>query len=391
MVADADAIAGCVLSAFDCLPDKRKPRPRNDGTREWVPLSGIVLAKGTFPDRTSPTLSTGMKCLPSSKLPLARGNVLHDWHAEVLAIRAFNRFLLDECRLLSLPPYKPSLFIRRRSESEIAEAQNQPFALKDEVSIHMYCSEAPCGDASMELVMDAQEDSTPWTSPPPTVSPEQADADSTLAVLRGRSHFGLLGAVRLKPSRPDAPPTLSKSCSDKLALTQCTSLLFACTRAFGRSGRMGDIIPEMEVEWKKLGAGYGFYPFAIQTTDKEFQHSRRRVLATEKPAPSNLSAVYTPHVQETLIGGVLQGRKQFDARGASSLCRRSIWKAVWEIAGIVGVPLLVEAVRKSNYEAVKTVDLLEGRNMVKSEVKKDVLKGWVKNTGDEGFGLDSQK
>lgn len=38
-----DAIADCVLAAFDCLPDKRKPRPRGDGAREWVPLAGIVL------------------------------------------------------------------------------------------------------------------------------------------------------------------------------------------------------------------------------------------------------------------------------------------------------------------------------------------------------------
>lgn len=43
---DPDAIADCVLSTFDGLPDKRKPRPRNDGSREWVPLSGIVLVKG---------------------------------------------------------------------------------------------------------------------------------------------------------------------------------------------------------------------------------------------------------------------------------------------------------------------------------------------------------
>ncbi|KAF2249097.1 hypothetical protein BU26DRAFT_427585 [Trematosphaeria pertusa] len=47
MTPDADAIANCVLSAFDELPEKRKPRPRGDGSREWVPLAGIVLVKGT--------------------------------------------------------------------------------------------------------------------------------------------------------------------------------------------------------------------------------------------------------------------------------------------------------------------------------------------------------
>ncbi|KAF2264907.1 hypothetical protein CC78DRAFT_532781 [Lojkania enalia] len=45
---DADAIADCVCSTFETLPEKRKPRARNDRAREWVPLAGIVLAKGTY-------------------------------------------------------------------------------------------------------------------------------------------------------------------------------------------------------------------------------------------------------------------------------------------------------------------------------------------------------
>lgn len=47
MTPHPDAIADCVLSTFDSLPEKRKPRARSDGAREWVPLAGIVLAKGT--------------------------------------------------------------------------------------------------------------------------------------------------------------------------------------------------------------------------------------------------------------------------------------------------------------------------------------------------------
>lgn len=43
----ADAIADCVLSAFSQLPEKRQPRPRSDGSQEWVPLAGIVLSKGS--------------------------------------------------------------------------------------------------------------------------------------------------------------------------------------------------------------------------------------------------------------------------------------------------------------------------------------------------------
>ena len=56
-----------------------------------------------------------MKCLPANKLPVAHGNILHDWHAEVIAIRAFNRPLLDECTLISTPPYPTSGLLRKVS------------------------------------------------------------------------------------------------------------------------------------------------------------------------------------------------------------------------------------------------------------------------------------
>lgn len=47
---EADAIADCVLNAFDALPPHRKPRDTSSGLkagrREWVPLAGIVIDSG---------------------------------------------------------------------------------------------------------------------------------------------------------------------------------------------------------------------------------------------------------------------------------------------------------------------------------------------------------
>ena len=87
-----------------------------------------------------------MKCLPASKLPEANGIAIHDWHAETLAIRAFNHFLLQECRRLARGD--DSDFLRRRTDAELSSllppGQNQPFAWKDDITLHMYCSEAPC-------------------------------------------------------------------------------------------------------------------------------------------------------------------------------------------------------------------------------------------------------
>jgi len=42
MEISGDAIAEAVLKEFDKWPAKRKPLVRSDGSKEWVPLSGIV-------------------------------------------------------------------------------------------------------------------------------------------------------------------------------------------------------------------------------------------------------------------------------------------------------------------------------------------------------------
>lgn len=47
MATEADEIATAVLEEFRKLPAKRKPTVRDNGLREWVPLSGIVV-KGVY-------------------------------------------------------------------------------------------------------------------------------------------------------------------------------------------------------------------------------------------------------------------------------------------------------------------------------------------------------
>lgn len=165
----------------------------------------------------------------------------------------------------------------------------------------MYCTCAPCGDASMELCMAAQEDATPWevtrhTDPNPT---DQVDLQEE-NLLDGRAHFSLLGVVRRKPARMDAESTRSKSCSDKLALRQVSSLLSCETsrlvaptenvylaglvlpedeisrvgfeRSFGENGRMRDLVGRswpMNQEHDESVTGYRFRPFEILSVPAE--------------------------------------------------------------------------------------------------------------------------
>lgn len=366
-----------------------------------------------------------MKCLPQAKIGSCNGNVLHDCHAEVLAVRAFNRYLLEQCAELGSVSYERS---RTTIESSIAEWSEkeihglQPFKIKDDCKIHMYCSEAPCGDASMELTMAAQEDSTPWTGLASAEGPLRTEEHShppghTTAVsvsdgLHGRGYFDQLGIVRRKPARPDAPITVSKSCSDKLALKQCTSVLSsitsmfiepgsayltslvlpgsqyvadACQRSFSAQGRM-KAANEASSDDPNQSA---FRPFAILSTSREFCFSRRIEAESgiDTVTPTNLAIVSTHAIQEILINGVLQGRKQTDPKGASMLSRRKMWElARWTAQGL-DVPELKASLDEPTYAQLKESPLLDERRHAKVVAREGCLSGWKVNSGDDDWGI----
>ncbi|EGR51617.1 tRNA-specific adenosine deaminase [Trichoderma reesei QM6a] len=422
MTSRANLIARTVISQFDKLPSKRKPCVRDNGLNEWVPLSGIVAeSNGVL---TCLALATGMKCLPASKLTEAKGVAIHDWHAEILAIRTFNRFLLDECQTLveSLNNEHESILQRHDSKDDVDPTSRRctrPFKVKEDVKLHMYCSEAPCGDASMELIMAAQADASPWQlpTPPKPVSASTStslEADST-AQLPGRAYFSQLGIVRRKPARGDAPPTLSKSCSDKIALRQCTSLLSslaslfvdpanayidtlvlpesqysaaACERAFSPTGRMKAVADR---QWP---GGYAFRPFKVEATDVEFAFSKRAVQAhSEAISASNLAATWSASgFEESILGGVLQGRKQFAVRGASKSSRRQMWMKSKQLSEGLSAAAPTPGSDKylssaSSYQDIKDGRLLTDRRHVKAQARELALKGWIQNEGDADFGI----
>lgn len=284
--------------------------------------------------------------------------------------------------------------------------------------------------------MSSQRDATPWTIPEAlspaagasgSASPEDHHHQQQQHQLLGRGYFSRLGIVRRKPARGDAPPTASKSCSDKLALRQCTSVLGslaalfvsprgaylatlvvpasqysagACARCF--RGRMRAVEGRA---WR--GTGYGFVGLRVETTGREFEFSRRAVASSPasvggkdgdgdgdgegkiKTAASNLAVAWTRDgvVEEGLIGGVLQGRKAFDVKGASLVSRRKMWAAAVEVAAALGHDEISKELAKETYDGVKEGDLSRARRRVKEEVREEALKGWIRNTGDGGFSL----
>lgn len=343
-----------------------------------------------------------MKCAPQAGLTSVRGTVLHDSHAEVLVIRAFNRLLLDQCLQLAKSHDKVSasadLLITRNAMAQDGRSCVAPFSIRDGLKIHMYCSECPCGDASMELVMSRQADPTPWPM-------MEATSDNLL----GRGHFGQLGIVRRKPSRPDAPPTHSKSCSDKLALRQCTSLLSgmtalyispenaflrnlvmhideiipdAITRAFGSEGRLKGLA--------KLEAAstITFHPFSVLPTERAFDFRRTPDEPLETlPKPSDRACVHFMSTTEVIINGVLSGFKRSDPRAASAVSRRRLWEQALRVSDALASPTLTTALCQSTYEEVKNSHLLKFRTDCKHAVTSTNLSPWASTTVDKDWGL----
>lgn len=44
----AERIARVVHAHFDALPTRSKPILRDDGTREWIPMCGVVVVRGLY-------------------------------------------------------------------------------------------------------------------------------------------------------------------------------------------------------------------------------------------------------------------------------------------------------------------------------------------------------
>ncbi|CAL1535267.1 unnamed protein product [Lymnaea stagnalis] len=145
----ADDIADCAFISYKELPKKGKPQHN----KEWTLLAAIIMKIENQTDTTLKTvaLATGSKCIGKSKMS-PNGDILNDSHAEVLARRAFLRFLYEELSkafnnntsLVFLPPDK-----------------NYQWSLRPGVTFHLFASQTPCGDASIFAKENIQDESAP--------------------------------------------------------------------------------------------------------------------------------------------------------------------------------------------------------------------------------------
>ncbi|KAL4623566.1 tRNA-specific adenosine deaminase 1 isoform X1 [Arapaima gigas] len=237
----ADAVARLCLERYSELPKRGKPEPG----REWSLLAAVVRASAQGALEEVVSLGTGTKCIGQSAMS-PRGDVLNDSHAEVIARRGFVRYLTEQLRRVVCG-----------ETSEVLQPADEKgkWRLQPDVCFLFFTTHTPCGDASIipmveteaqpcwpvptEESSDAAPDEKPKrqageqggvaTKRPRLTereeeSQEEADLHRTGAkCVPGAPEdprapglgYHRVGVLRVKPGRGE--PTLSLSCSDKLA------------------------------------------------------------------------------------------------------------------------------------------------------------------------------
>lgn len=137
------------------LPKQGKPEPN----REWTLLAAVVKIQPITgqacdcPDKQVQvtkevvSMGTGTKCIGQSKMRKS-GDILNDSHAEVIARRSFQRYLLHQLHLAATLK-EDSIFI--------PGTQRGLWKLRPELSFLFFSSHTPCGDASIIPMLEFED------------------------------------------------------------------------------------------------------------------------------------------------------------------------------------------------------------------------------------------
>ena len=230
---------------------------------------------------------------------------------------------------------------------------------------------------------------------------ERSDLNQVTLVLRQTKETG----------RADSPQTLSKSCTDKLTLLSCTSLLNSLLAnivdpatcyldylvvphaAYHREGFNRAFEQRIESIRNLTWPGtFRVQPIQTLTT----QLLLPSVLIPEKLASLKASNATAPasviHVHgcptEVMINGVRMGSKfPPNVRGSSPLCRARMGNDFLEILRREkSLSMDTQLPKNSTYAQLKRLGA--GMRVVKRTVQ-EKLGGWVTNEGDEDFVVES--
>ncbi|KAK6162356.1 hypothetical protein DH2020_002197 [Rehmannia glutinosa] len=197
-----EKVSATVMDVYNSLPKKGKPQGRE------VTVLAAFLHSSPSQELQVVALGTGTKCIGHSRRS-SSGDVVNDSHAEVIARRSLLRYFYTEIDSIT----KKYINHSHNNGSVMLQSDDmnnsifhltpdklgqRKFKLAPGWQLHLYVSQLPCGDASL----NSQLFTCLTTNSPENWNTVYACSQAT-------------GTVQRKPGRGDT--TLSVSCSDKIA------------------------------------------------------------------------------------------------------------------------------------------------------------------------------
>ncbi|MES1909189.1 MAG: hypothetical protein MHM6MM_001972 [Cercozoa sp. M6MM] len=259
--ARADLVARAAIDAF-----------RLSGMCDHVGTERQMLAAVVFEDAKGMhvvSLGSGTKYLTIKHMKKNMehlANLVCDCHAEILAYRAFQRFLLHQ--VASFDKDNNSFLVR----------QNGKYTLRPDVTVHFYASSAPCGNSVVKKYAKAKKIKATRTFAEIATAHSRlqvTDAAQVAFSVKKDADFDFHSTDEKVPSSTIPLPCVLEagcihSCSDKIALWNC----------LGLQGRLLSEVIQVHIDTVTVGRKFGdvFLRRALCCRFQDFTNKKNRRL-----------------------------------------------------------------------------------------------------------------